>query len=1089
MTFGEIYVNDADLLIPGTYRFSLTATDEGDPSMASSARVEIIIEHAIPDEIEFTSLNYNFTVPEESPIGTAVGNTSIASLTPALDDLVYSIIGGSGDGFFLLDAATGTITTSQRRIDREAFMTSFQLDISATLPDQDPPLRATSTVSIIVGDVNDNIPIFSRNVYPTVGIDTDELSTSEPLLTVLATDMDVGSNEDINYNVHSVVLNQMVHTSPSFTVNSAGAVLPVSTGLVVGAYHVNISASDRGMPIRTAYSSVTIAVQQPAPTSISFTSPDGYTFMLDEDRGVVPIGQVMLTGIPDYLLQFIRYTISDALFTIGSNEGSIRSTRAFDYEIEKVFTFVVTSTLTVTSRTPALHLVTMVNVTVEIVDVNDNTPYFIDFPVEITQYEERQQPEVIHTITANDSDSGSNARLRYRIRNTNMEALLSIDSTTGQITAAAGLDREDSIQGSNHTIIIEVCDSGLPRSLCNSSTTLFRILDINDNRPQLDSGFTYNVDERLLPQTPVLTFVGGDPDVGENGTIRYTLVSTDVPFTCDNVTGAVHLTEELDYEMQQSYTLTLRLTDLGNEVVQSNEYTNVTVRVVNLPDNIPRFSQTVYHSTTDPAVLLGDILFRLNATDADIPFSNDTLRYAITGIRETGNYGNLPDLRVGEITGHVTSGRNQNFTTESNFTVDITVFDLSRFNLSSTTTLVITVVPDPLAFTEEVYVVSVPENANVGMEVATLPITNFSASSDIEYNIQVTDPPPPPGGLRTFTHSGNGGSSLVISLPSQSGTGLDREVVSRYIIEATATRPGPSGTARARLVVNVEDENDNSPEFLDANNTVVTIAEDSVSQTIVTKSNATDRDDGENARLVFSIVGRVPNFPFEINRTTGVIMLASVVDYEMIPSYDITVEARDSGQRESLSSFIVYRINIENVNDNAPVFTASAYFGEVYGRGAVNDLVLHTELRVTDADDVDNQQELSFRIFPASQTQQSAGYSFSVTSRPPYQIRVITLPENSDDMPRLLDLRVEVRDEGGILARVPLYISVFTTNNLATFIFSGVLNEDELLSCATTDNSLCAFRDTVASLVREATASTERLTFFNYTVEPFGTSM
>ena len=1081
MTFGEIFVSNSSILVPGIYRFLLTAFDNGVPQMSSMAQVEIIVEHAIPEDIAFTLRNYNFSVVEETLEGTAVGNASIASLTPALDDLVYGITGGSGEGFFLIDSATGAISRAQRRIDRET-VTSFQLNISAYLPDQDPPLTADATVDITVVDANDNFPLFSRNVYRSVGIDTDELSTSEFLLRVAATDIDVGTNEEIDYNVHAVTLNQTLQSDAFlfFTVNRTGDVFPASTLLVVGVYHLNICASDRGTPTRTSYSSVTIVVQQPAPTSISFTSPEGYTFVLPEGMGVVPVGRVMLADIPDYLLQFVSYSSSDSLFTISSNEGTIRTTQSYDYEVEKTFNFVVTSSLIVTSRTPSLHLVTMVNVTVVIVDVNDNTPYFIDFPTEITQYEERPQSEVVHTIAANDSDFGSNARLQYCLLNTNLMGLLTIDRNSGEIIASAGLDREDPIQGANHTIIIEVCDSG-PIQRCIDRTTMFRLLDINDNRPQLDSGFTYDVDERRPPQSRVITFVGLDPDVGENGTIRYSLVSTDVPFICNNISGEVRLTEELDYEMQTSYNLIVRLTDLGSRVVLFNEYTNVTVRVVNLPDNTPRFNQTLYESNTDPTVLLGDILFRLQATDADIPSSNDSLRYAIIGIRETGNYGNLPDLQVGETTGHVTSGINQVYLTEAVFTVDILVYDLSRFNLSSTTTLEITVVPDPIAFTEEVYIVTVMENSPLRTIIANLPITNLSASSDITYSIEVPDPPPPPG-LTTFTHSGNGGHVLRITL-SDPGTGLDREVVSRFVVEATASRPG--GMARARVVVNVGDENDNTPQFLDTNHTVLSIAEDAVSQTVVTKSNATDQDTGENARLEYRILGRASTFPFAINRTSGVISLVSVVDYEDVPFYDITVLVRDLGTPPR-SNQIVYRIDVMNVNDNPPVFAAPAYFGEVYGRAPVNDLVLHTELRVTDADDVNNEQTLTFNIVSADRAQDDGEYEFRVEAIPPYQIRVISLHDNSDTMPRLLDYRVEVRDEGNILARVPLYISIFTTNNLATFILSGVSSEEELFSCETMDSSLCAFRQGVATLVRADLASTEGVTFYNYTVEPFG---
>ena len=80
-----------------------------------------------------------------------------------------------------------------------------------------------------------------------------------------------------------------------------------------------------------------------------------------------------------------------------------------------------------------------------------------------------------------------------------------------------------------------------------------------------------------------------------------------------------------------------------------------------------------------------------------------------------------------------------------------------------------------------------------------------------------------------------------------------------------------------------------------------------------------------------------------------------------------------------------------------------------------------------------------------------------MTPQPPYYIKVISLPEEADQETRLLELRVQVTDEGGLSSHVPLYISVFTTNNLLTFELSGV-RRDTLLSCRNLTNSICGFR-------------------------------
>lgn len=1085
---GVIFVNDTSLLFPGIYQFSLYVTDGGDPSMMTTAAVEVIVEHNIPEVITFNLTSYTFSVAEESERSTPVGRVSVLpDMSPALDELVYLIPRGSQEvNNFLIDVGTGEIRTGAIRLNRET-NPSFSFNVSAFLPRQDPPLVANEvTVYIYLDDVNDNDPVFSEAAYPTVGLDTDQLSTDTPLLTVSATDIDTGTNSEVEYSIASININQSIFVGDFGSLfnidNSTGGIFPAFLGLEVGFYYLRISGMDKGMPTRnTGYTTATIVLQRPAPTSISFTNATGYTFRLLEGSGIVDVGQVMLEDIPDYLLEFVTYSGDEILFRTESS-GSIGTTRNFDYEVEESFRFEVTGVLAITSRTPSVRLVTSVNVTVEIVDVNDNTPYFIDFPSEIVQYEQRESVEVVHTIVANDSDSGTNSQLTYTVLNTDLDNLLFIDAGTGRVMTAAGLDREDPAQGTAHPVIIQVCDNGV-EGLCVEMITLFQLLDINDNYPLLSSGFMYEVNERFPPQSRVFSLMGVDLDVGENSTITYALSgATDVPFICDEVNGQVRTTQELDYEVQTSYNVHVTLTDLGTPV-RVTQYTNITVRVVDLPDNTPRFNQTAYSSNMSPSALQGDLLFLIQAIDADIPSSNDSLKYAITDVREAGNDGATPELRIDENTGRISSARNQVFVPEAVFTIDILVYDQSQFNLSSTTTLTITVVPNLLVFTQLEYEVTIDESVPLSTMVAILPIEELSATSDISFTIEVIDPMPTVDSPILFTSSGNGEHAVTIFLTTQ-GPGLDREDIPRFTIEAVATRPN-SETARTRLVVIVGDFNDNRPIFSDSNNTVVTVPEDAVTQEMVTKSNATDRDIGENARLVYTLLER--NSPFEIDGTSGVIQTRGILNYEEVQAYDITVVVRDSGS-PALENRITYRVNVLNVNDEFPVFAARAYFGEIYANAPPGDYVQHTELVVTDADDMNNQQELSFDIyFPSSQSvQDMASYVFAVERGAPYRIRVLSLPENSSTVPSLLELRIEVADEGNKRVLVPLYISVFTSNNIALFLLTGVSQDLLFSSCDNLATSLCAFRESVALLYSNELGSLQRITFYNYSVTPVG---
>lgn len=148
-----------------------------------------------------------------------------------------------------------------------------------------------------------------------------------------------------------------------------------------GTYQLIISVSDQGQPIMSDSTSVAIVVQRPAPVSISFTYSSGYTFNLLEESGATTFAQVMLDSIPEYLLSHVSYYAQDDIFSVDFQTGAISTQRNFDYEVdERQFSFQVISTFIVTHRIVPINLTASVNVTEEIVDINDNSPYFINFP-------------------------------------------------------------------------------------------------------------------------------------------------------------------------------------------------------------------------------------------------------------------------------------------------------------------------------------------------------------------------------------------------------------------------------------------------------------------------------------------------------------------------------------------------------------------------------------------------------------------------------------------------------------------------------------------------------------------------------------
>ena len=380
-------------------------------------------------------------------------------------------------------------------------------------------------------------------------------------------------------------------------------------------------------------------------------------------------------------------------------------------------------------------------------------------------------------------------------------------------------------------------------------------------------------------------------------------------------------------------------------------------------------------------------------------------------------------------------------------------YDNSAFNLTDTAVVTISVLPERLQFTSAAYTVVVAEDLAVAREVTRVPLQPLSASSNVRYSVSVVQPV---GQTGVFSIDGQEQSVAVLYLART----LDREVFDGYTISVIAERTGePSITAT--VSVTVSDVNDNPPVFIDPANSVIRILETTTSLLVISRVNATDADIGENSALQFVFSNpEAAGFPFAIDRNTGEISVTGNLDYETRPRYSIRVQVSDSAA-QPLAVTQIYVIQLINENDNNPQFQAATYFGEVYAGAAPGDHVLHTQFRVSDADDENSEIQFSFEItFPRDSTRTDKDlYAFEVENEAPYYIQIVRLPGVATVTDaQLLELRAEVSD-GHLKSTVKLFISVFTSSHLITFRLGGV-NLRELLTCRSSDdpNSICGFR-------------------------------
>ncbi|KAM7140586.1 protocadherin alpha-11 isoform 6-T6 [Molossus nigricans] len=156
---------------------------------------------------------------------------------------------------------------------------------------------------------------------------------------------------------------------------------------------------------------------------------------------------------------------------------------------------------------------------------------------------------------------------------------------------------------------------------------------------------------------------------------------------------------------------------------------------------------------------------------------------------------------------------------------------------------------------------------------------------------------------------------------------LDREKTPEISLLLTAADGGkPELTGTVQLFVFVLDINDNDPEF-EQSEYKVRLMENAAKGTFVIKLNATDRDEGVNGEVTYSMLSVKPNGKplFTIDKNNGEVKVNGTLDYEKDKFYEIEVQATDKGNPPMAGHCTVW-VEILDANDNSPVVTVTSLF-------------------------------------------------------------------------------------------------------------------------------------------------------------------
>ncbi|XP_056296017.1 protocadherin beta-15-like [Pseudoliparis swirei] len=477
------------------------------------------------------------------------------------------------------------ILVVQKPLDRET-TGSISLVLTA-LDGGKPPKSGTMNILVNVLDINDNAPVFTKDVYSVVLGENSSVGTK--VIQVNATDLDQGLSGEVVYSF-SNSMNQNVLNL--FEINPLTGEITVK-GLIDyeenDIYEIEIEASDKGLAPLTTEKSVIIKIvdiNDNAPeievTSFSNSIPEdsrpGTTVALisvnDLDSGLN--GKVICS-----INENVPFALSPSL---QDNMYSLVTKSPLDRERQSKYDVTI---IAKDAGQPSLSSKKTISVVVS--DVNDNSPEFSLSPYTFYVTEANEPGASVFSVKAFDRDETDNALISYHIlrdgsKDNKVTSFLNINTENGDILALKSFDFE-SLKTFQFQVVAS--DSGSPSLSSNVTVNVF-ILDQNDNAPVIlypvsSNGSAEGVEEvpRNVNAGHLVTKVRAyDADIGYNGWLLFSLqeVTDHSLFGLDRYTGQIRTLRSFTETDEAEHKLVILVKDNGN--VSLSATATVLIKVV-----------------------------------------------------------------------------------------------------------------------------------------------------------------------------------------------------------------------------------------------------------------------------------------------------------------------------------------------------------------------------------------------------------------------------------------------------------------------------------------------------------------------------
>uniref|UniRef100_A0A8C4XWW9 Cadherin related family member 3 n=1 Tax=Gopherus evgoodei TaxID=1825980 RepID=A0A8C4XWW9_9SAUR len=404
-------------------------------------------------------------------------------------------------------------------------------------------------------------------------------------------------------------------------------------------------------------------------------------------------------------------------FTV-SQTGTISSTKEFDFERDP-HTYVLNVTVT-----DHLGLSTTRTVIVNIININDETPYFTTKEKVYRIPEETSPGTVVGNITAKDPDGeGIVSTLVYSISPPNMH--FSINPFTGVIYVAMRIDRDAAPLRlhPNISLVIRVEDNPSGGQMNEMEVTVI-IEDLNDNPPECSF---YNFRLEVYETATAGTLLLGLRDHCQD-------IDVEPSNNEFNFTGLSGL---------GSNKFTLNPSGSGRIVV-NNIYIYIKITPVN--EFFPVFNSPSYVFSVSEITRAGSSIGEVRATDKDLPFTGIT--YSIVAGGGTLSYTNIFWIDPNE--GNLEIIATLDYETTQKYILTVQASDTEKLATVSVTINVLEVNDEKPVCSANTYSLAIPVDLTVG--------TNIEG-----FRIECVDRDSSPRSFRYFINSGNVNNHFTFS--------------------------------------------------------------------------------------------------------------------------------------------------------------------------------------------------------------------------------------------------------------------------------------------------------------------------------------